>query len=339
MKSIKIDPRTPYHIHRSKLGQQIVDIGGRDIIIGFNEPAPKLGKGGNSIYSILNARFPTYFLPAIDIATQQKVRPQFYIVSGINVAMKWSASTEEERLIMLAHNKIKFDFLKSFLDTFYSGPFSNIEYIVSKDPLEISEQKLMQIWEIIERQNPDRAKELKEVFFKFKGDRMFDSESDSLMDSIKYAVSHLFAFGDINFEGNYYLNPKGFASIGERQEEYFNEVRNLAFEGLKANSNKIFDQPIISRDNVQIILEKDKNAPPSYNGATKGNSKRRVLDEVTYENNLELTYYDERPNLKPDMDYLYKHISKERYQRFWSDYHARYKILKSKYEETYKITL
>lgn len=336
MSTIKIKPRKPYHLSRIQLNTQDIDIGGRDILIGFNETAPKLGKGGENIYSILNARFITYFLPAIDIAIKQKKRPQFYIVSGINAAMKWNARSQKEQLKMLAHNKIKFDFLKRFLETYFPNTFSIIEYIVSQDPLRISEEKLVQIWMIIEEVHPKKAAELKKVFAKFNQPH---KDSPELMNAIKYAVSHLFAFGDINFEGNYYINPKGFASIGGYQEKYFNDVRNLAFEGLKKRASKIFDQPIITRNNVQIIIEKEEKTPPPYAGSTKGNSKRRTVDEVTYENNRTLEYYDTRPKLKPDMEYLYSRISRKKYEKFWNMYKKRYVDLKARYEEAYQIRL
>jgi len=353
MKTIKLQPREPYNISLSELGEQVLDIGGRDIVIGFNEPSPKAGKGGEKLYSTLNARLPVYFLPAIDIAIGQKRRPQFYIMSGINIAMKWNANSEEERVKMLAQNKIKFDFLKSFLDTFYPDTFSIVEYVVAQDPLRISEGKLAEIWVMIEKAYPTRSNELKKVFARFKKPNKFNSkdgeqtelqkfttaQNKELMDAIKYSISHLFVFGDTNFQGNYYLNPNGFASIGGHQEKYFNEVRNLAFEVLKNDPSGFFEQPVILRDNVQITIEKADEIPTPYSGSTKGNSKRLVLDEATYENELDLVYYDDRPKLKPDMDYLYRHVPRDKYQKFWNDYKVRYLDLKSRYEEAYQTSL
>ena len=110
MNKVILEPRKPYYISRANLDKECIDIGGRDIIIGFNEPAPKVEKGGRKLYSTLNARLPAYFLPAVDVAMKQPKRPRFYLMSAINIAMKWSARSEKERHTMLAHNKIKFDF-------------------------------------------------------------------------------------------------------------------------------------------------------------------------------------------------------------------------------------
>ncbi|MBT6334755.1 MAG: hypothetical protein HOJ29_02050, partial [Candidatus Magasanikbacteria bacterium] len=150
---------------------------------------------------------------------------------------------------------------------------------------------------------------------------------------------HLFAFGDINFEGNYYINPKGFASIGGSQERYFNEIRNLAFDCLHDVAHTIFGQSVLLRDNVQIIVEKEQQVPPPYTGSTKGNTRKRMVDEVTYENRLDLSYYETRKKLQSDMNYLYSHVPKEKYEAFWNKYQKKYNNLKLRYEEAYQIKL
>jgi len=353
MKSITLKPRTPFHIFREELNDLSIDLEERDILIGFNEPGEKTTKNGRVISSPLNARLPSYFLPAVDIARKQKKRPQFYIVSGINVALKWSATSEKERLRMLTQNKIKFDFLKQFFEKFFPETFSIIEYHVSQDPLRVSDEKILEIWNAIENLHPTKSKEIKKTLARFKHPGRFNiseqqnseleeylsENKQELLNAIKYAISHLFACGDVNFDGDYYINPKGFASIGGHQEAYFNEVRNLAFEVVKKNGQKFFDLPTRLRNNIQIIVDKHQNTPPPYSGATKGRSNERELDEATYENALSINYYDTRPKLQSDMEYIYQHVPKEKYAAFWDHYRDRYLDLKSQYEVAYKIKL
>ena len=102
---------------------------------------------------------------------------------------------------------------------------------------------------------------------------------------------------------------------------------------LKHRAGEIFDQSIIVRDNAQIIIEKEEKTPPPYSSSTRGSSKNRRLDEVTYNNNLELNYYDNRPKLKPDMDYIYSHIPRKEYEKFWESYRKQYQNMETKYKE------
>lgn len=348
----KLKPRRPYIVSRARLLRQSIDIGGRDLIIGFNEPSKKTSKTTAGLFSQLNARLPVYFLPAVDTARMQSVRPQLYIVSGINIAMRWNVSNEEQRLKLLAYNKIKFDFLKRFFETFFPETFSVVEYIVSQDPLRISEEKFLEIWKVLERVYPRRMKRLVETLAHFKHPEwstngrphkklyaFVEENRHELEDSFKYAIAHLFVFADINFDGNYYLNPRGFASIGGHQERFFNEVRNLAFDLITKYPTLLSDRELLVRDNVQIVIDEHVNAPPPYSGATRGNSKRRESDEVTYENGRKLEYYDVRPKLISEMNYLYRHIPRQTYEEFWERYRATYERLKSRYEEAYSIEL
>jgi hypothetical protein len=353
MKSIILRPRHSFHVLREELSNLNIDLEGRDILIGFNEPAERATKQGDTISYPLNARLPSYFLPAVDVARSQKNRPQFYIVSGVTVALKWSASSHEERLRMITHNKIKFDFLQHFFENFFPETFSMIEYHVSQDPLRVSDEKFLEIWNVIENLHPEKSIEIKKTLARFKHpgrfntstqqegeiERYLSENKEELLDGIKYAISHLFACGDVNFDGDYYINPKGFASIGGHQEVHFNEVRNLAFEVVEKYGQKFFDVPTQLRNNLQIIIDKHENNPPPYSGATKGRSSERELDEATYENARGIDYYDSRPKLQSDMDYIYKHVPKEKYAAFWEQYRTRYNDLKSRYEEAYKVEL
>lgn len=350
MSKVILKPRKPYLISRDKMLKRDIDIGGRDLIIGFNEPGVRSGKGADELFAQLNARLPAYFLPAVDLASMQVHRPQLYIVSGINMAMRWNVTSEEQRLKILAYNKMKFDFLKRFFDTFFPETFSVIEYIVSQDALRISEGNLLEIWNHLEMSYPRRMKKLVERLAHFKHPEWFregrvtdklkkftETHRDELEDSFKYAIAHLFALGDINFDGNYYINPHGFASIGGYQEQFFNEVRNLAFDLLKKYPYLLSGRELLVRDNVQIVI--NEQVPPPYTGATRGNSRRRELDEVTYENGRGLNYYDTRPRLEPDMSYLYRHVPRQTYEDFWREYRSRYELLKSRYAEAYHVEL
>ena len=329
-----------------------VDIGGRDVLIGFNEAPPRPGKEDQAIYSQLNARLPAYFLPTVDLAQHQHRRPQLYIVSGINMAMRWNARTEGERLVLLINNKLKFAYLKAFFERFYPDHFSVIEYVVSQDPLRINNEQFTAIWRELKMRFPKRIRTVEELLARFRKpalfnravskallDRYIDEYQEEFESAVKYAVSHLFVLADINFDGNYYLNPNGFATIGGHQEAVFNEVRNLAFELLSKDSGLLQGNEVLIRDNVQIVLEEKENVPPAYNGATKGKGSKRELDEVTYENARSLSYYSKRPKLKPEMDYLYDHVDRDTYERFWNDFRPQYEMLKARYEEAYKMKM
>lgn len=330
-----------------------VDIGGRDIIIAFNEPAARRGRGEDGkIFSALNARIPSYFLPAVDVASTQPSRPQLYIVSAINMAMRWNARSEKERLVLLINNKLKFAYLKAFFDRFYPDHFSVIEYVVSQDPLRIKDDQFVAIWRELKARFPKRIRKVEESLVRFRKPTLFNGKvSREGLDryikehqaefeaAAKYAVSHLFVLADMNFDGNYYLNPNGFATIGGHQEAVFNEVRNLAFDLLSEEPGLLQGNEVLVRDNVQVVLEEKENVPPAYNGATKGPGSRRLLDEVTYENERQLSYYNGRPKLKPEMDYLYEHVDRDAYEQFWNDFRPRYEMLKARYEEAYKMRM
>lgn len=348
----KLKVRSPYITSRAGLIENPVDIGGRDIIIGFNEPAVRSGKQSSELYAQLNARLPAYFIPAVDVAKSQKTRPMLYVASGINLAMRWNAKNDKQKRMLLAHNKIKFDFLQNFFSRFFPDDFSVIEYAVVQDPIRVPEDTLTELWQAIAKKYPERAEYVKFALARFshpewssgkegkeKLETYVREQTGELEDSFKYALAHSFTFGDINFDGNYYLNPNGFASIGGHQEKYFNEMRNLAFEFVDLLRELCKGQEILTRDNVQIIIEEPASVPPPYSGATRGNSKSREFDEVTYENGRDLEYYDDRPKLQPDMEYIYQHIPRGVYEKFWLEYKGRYKDLKGRYQEAYKLIL
>lgn len=141
-------------LNRDELKNTDIDIEGKTIIIGFNEPKFKKSKKDideADIDSKLNARFITYFLPAIEVAKKQRKRPRFFIVSGLNMALKWNAETEEQKKIMMANNAIKIDFLKSFFEKFFPDDFSLIEYIIPQDILKVPEEKFLSLWKLIEK--------------------------------------------------------------------------------------------------------------------------------------------------------------------------------------------
>ncbi len=345
-------------IEREKLKDVLIDIEGRDIIIGFNEPAFKKSQEKIAVADLdakLNARLPVYFLPAVEVARVQPKRPRFWIVSGINMAFKWNAENDEQRKIMLINNRLKFDFLREFFETFFKDTFSIIEYTIVQDPLRISEEKLLQLWKLIEKRHKQEIEEIKLNLAKFKKPRLFSStelsqeakafletQHDVLINTFKYAVSHIFVFGDVNFEGNYILNPKGFLSIGGHQEASFNQIRDYAFEIVKEKGEEIFEQKIIIFENKKLVLESKINNPPPYNCAfrTFGSHKNRKLeiDEVTYENGRDLSFYDEHKKLKYEMKYMYDNlVSRKKYEEFWNNYRQRYFDLKSRYKEAYNI--
>ncbi|MFH1314900.1 MAG: hypothetical protein ABIH67_00710 [Candidatus Uhrbacteria bacterium] len=342
-------------LKRGGLGKKKVDIGGRDIVIGFSEPAFKKSNSRKPIFDLdskLNARFITYFLPAIEIARMQAKRPRFFVISGINMSMKWNANSEDERKIMLANTKIKFDFLQTFFEELFNDDFSLVEYISVQDPLKISEKQVMQIWNLLVDKDPKEAEEVKLALARFKNPNLFNNKKKNkemiksflnssdqwLTDALKYTISHLFAFGDLNFEGNYYLNPKGFLSIGGHQEAIFNKVRNTAFDIIKKLDKEFFDEKVIMLDNVQLVLEDDDNVPPPYNGFYKKTGNKLKLEEVTYENDLPISYYNWHKKLAPQMKYMYENFLTEvEYQKFWKNYKDRYTDLKNRYNEAYEI--
>lgn len=353
--NLEFDKNGQITIKREDLKNDIFDIGGRDIIIGFNEPAFKSSQKDElpDLDSKLNARFITYFLPAVEVAKAQKRRPRLMLVSGLNIALKWNAHTENEKKIMMINNNLKFDFLKEFFNYFFPESFSIIECIVAQDPIKINEDKILELWKMIEEKYPDEIRQIKLELARFKNPKLFngsvlsdeaevylkEQESD-LFSSYKYAIAHIMVLGDINFEGNYIHNPIGYLSIGGQQEKTFNIIRKCATEVLKKDVLNIFDRSIIHKDNLKLITENKEKTPPPYNGYYRKNGDRTFLDEVTYENGLSLDFYDEHKKLKYEMEYMYENlVSKQAYKDFWTNYQSRYFDLKNRYKEAYNLDI
>ena len=285
----------------------------------------------------LNARFISYFLSAVEVARMQKVRPRLFIVSGISLALLWNAKNDEQRKIMLANNAIKIDFLQHFFKQFFVNDFSLIEYIISQDSFKIPESKILALWHLLEKRYPAEIEEVRFQLTKFLFPKQFNVQSlDQLTDkqkekmkhvdattAFKYAISHLFIFADLNFEGNYYHNPHGYVSIGWSAEKFFNIVRKLTQEMIADLSEILFERKTIAFDNDRIVLEEPHNVPPAYNGLFNYSSHER--DEVMYENNRSLDFYDSHEKLSEQMNYMYDHLlSKNDYEMFWEAYRQRY---------------
>jgi len=343
-------------INRNLLENSNINIWWRDILIWFNESAFKFSNKTIQYWDLdskLSARFITYFLPSIVIAKKQKIRPRLYIVSWLNMALKWNAENEKQKKIMMINNNIKFDFIRTFFEKFYPESFSLIEFVVSQDPIKVSEEKLLELWNLIEKNNKDDIYKIKIQLAKFKKPKLFsninnlsnealcflESQNIELINAFKYSISHLFAFWDINFEWNYIHNPIWYLSIWWTHEKTFNKIRKLSFEVLKNYGWLFFWRKIIIKDNLKLVLENDINVPPSYNWYySKATKKGLKLDEVTYENTRNLDFYDNHKKLKPEMDYMYNNfIPNEEYLIFWNWYKKRYLELKKRYREAYKL--
>ena len=315
-----------------------IDIGGRDILMAFNEPKLRFDDHFHELFldAKLCARLPTYFIGAVELARVQKRRPRLLIVSGINSALKWNTNnTLKEQKIMVINNKLKFDFLNSFFNKFFKDDFSIIESVVAQDMLKVKEERFESFWYLLEIQYPKEFLEVKTALIRFIG-----SENENMLkNSFKYAILHLFFFADANFEGEYVHNSVGYCSIGGHQEEIFNIVREIGNKILKKFGEEFFDREMIFCDNLRLVLKDEKNAPPSYNGSTKktGRTLKLVYDEVTFENKESLKYYDLRPRLKADMDFLYEFVPREEYEKFWNEYRERYFDLKKRYCEAYEV--
>lgn len=338
-------------LDRNKLKSSSIDIEDKTIIIGFNEPKFKKSKKAiNETYldSKLNARFITYFLPAVEIANMQKQRPRFLIASGLNMALKWNAENEEQKKIMMANNAIKIDFLKNFFETFYPNNFSLIEYIIPQDILKVPEKRFLFLWKLIEKKYPNQIKEIKFQLTKFLYPKQFNTQKYSELSpeqkkkmneidatvAFKYAIGHSFALGDINFEGNYIHNPNGYISIGGESEFFFNSVRDFVYDLLKDFGELLFDKEIIVFKNYKIILRNKYNVPPAYNWIFRDED----FLEVTYENDKSIDFYDSQEKLKDQMEYMYKNlVSKKDYEKFWKNYKKKYFDLKERYKEAYNI--
>jgi hypothetical protein len=342
------------HIARQDLSKQRINIDGRDFLVAFNEPAFRFSQHGlkyGDLDSKLNARLPSYFLPSIAIARKQPTRPRLYVVSGLNMALKWNAQTERQRKIMMIDNNLKLDFIRSFLEKFFYDDFSVIEYIVAQDPIKISDAKLIALWKILERKYPDEIKKLKLTLARYKRPRLFNSDEPSdeaqaflhsqnkeLVDAFKYAVSHLFVMADINFEGNYVHNPTGYLTMGGPTEKVFNVIRELALQVLEDIGELVFEREVIYKDNLRLIIDSSNHAPVPYNGHFESfGSGKLKLSEVTYENEASLSFYDDYDKLKPDINYIYDFVPKERYEEFWDSYKSRYFELKKRYREAYRL--
>jgi hypothetical protein len=342
-------------VSRQKLNASKWDIGGRDLLIAFNEPAFRFSKKNlleADLDAKLNARLPSYFLPLVTVAAKQPKRPRMFIVSGLNMALRWNAQDDHQKIIMMINNYLKLDFLRVFFETFFPDKFSIIEYVVGQDPIKLSDDKLMLLWRILERRHPEQIEDLKLTLAKYKRPHLFggnklspeakaflNSQDKDLTNAFKYAVVHLFLMADINFEGNYIHHPVGYLTVGGPTEKAFNSIRDLAFGVLQDIAELVFDREVIYKDNVRLIVETEPHSPVPYNGYFRsyGNNKLE-LAEVTYENGAGMDFYDDYDKLKPDMNYIYEFIPKERYQEFWLSYRGRYFDLKQRYREAYKLT-
>ncbi len=310
------------------------DIGGRDIVIGFSEPALRYDLESDAkLGALLNARLLSYFLPAVEIARAQHTsrRPRLVIISGIEAAIKWNAKTDDERIIMTINNNLKKDFLAAAFDHFFPDAFSLVEIRDTSDFLKIPDGVLKNIWSKLEDQHPDKIKEIESCLSRFRAD------ADTGEPLYRYALAHLFGMGDINFDWEPH-NPKGYCSIGEHHEAVFNEVRDIGYSMLKQSKDFGFEREVYLFDNMKLVIEDDLKAPPPYNGAHRSTHGKTMLDEVTYESERPLNYYDDRPRLKPSMDYIYKLVGYEQYQDFWNQYRKRYFSLKVRYQEAYCVS-
>jgi hypothetical protein len=343
-------------VPRHKLKSHHWDIEDRDFLIAFNEPAFRYSSkrlNEADLDAKLNARLPSYFLPLVTIASKQPRRPRVFVVSGLNMALKWNAQNDQQKAIMMINNYLKLDFLRTFFQTFFPETFSVMEYIVAQDIIKIPDEKLLLLWRILERRYPERIDRLKLTLAKYKRPRLFgdpkhlseeakaflEAQDEELISSFKYAVAHLFTLADINFEGNYIHNPLGYLTVGGPNEENFNIVRKLAFDVLQDIAELAFGREVIYKDNLRLIVETSSGIPVPYDGYYRSYGTDKLeLAEVTYENGADLDFYDQYDKLKPDMEYIYEFIPKDRYQAFWLSYQDRYFELKQRYREAYKLS-
>ena len=317
------------------------NIDGRDLIIGFNEPAFKKSKDNlesGDLDSPLNARLISYFLPAVQIARAQKEKPRLILVTGINAALKYNAINEQQQKIMYRNNMLKLKFVEETLNKFFPNTFSVIEIRLAYDFMKVSENKLDKLWQVFIKRFPERIKPLAESLRRFSSnDNALPPDEKKLLRAFRYAVLHLFTLGDVNLDYDFIHNKKGYCSIGEHQELIFNIVREAGYEILKDIGEIVFEREVHCFKNPKIVIEDEGRVPPPYNGAFKSTGGKTSIDEVTYENGREFSYYDTRPRLKPHMDYLYKIISREIFEIYWKEYKQRYLELKKRYNEAYHI--
>lgn len=230
---------------------------------------------------------------------------------------------------MTINNNLKKDFLEHAFIKFFPNVFSLIEIRDTYDFLKISDQTLDQLWLLFKKRYPEEVQDIEAHLQRFRPDAQ-NSE-----DLFKYSLAHLFGLGDINFDWEPH-NPHGYCSIGEQHELIFNEVREMAQALIEEVSELLFGKEVHFFNNMKIVIITDEKSPPPYNGAHKSKHGKQELDEVTYENKYSLTYYDERPRLKPYMDYIYSLVGKEAYESFWTNYSTRYFDLKNRYYEAYQ---
>jgi hypothetical protein len=347
-------PKQDIIVPRKKLSKRKWDIGGRDLVVGFNEPAFRFSDKRlleADLDAKLNARLPSYFLPLVEIAQKQPHRPHMFISSGLNIALKWNAHDSKQRRIMMIDNYLKLDFLRTFFETFFPDSFSVIEYIVAQDPIKITDEKILALWKVLARRYPEEVKDLKLTLAKYSRPHLFgnkklsteaqaflDSQNEDLINAFKYAVAHLFVMGDINFEGNLVLNPVGYLTVGGPAEQVFNVIRDLALRILEDIAELVFERDVIIKDNLRLVVDTETHSPVPYSGSFRKSGDKQELTEVTYENGESLDFYEQYAKLMPDMEYIYSFIPKERYQAFWLSYRDRYFELKSRYREAYKLT-
>ena len=317
------------------------DIEGKDLIVGFNEPAFKKSSDKLLVADLdspLNARLITYFLPAIQIAQMQKRKPRLVLVTGINAALKYNAENEYQKKVMYRNNMLKMKFVEETLNKFFPNTFSIIETRLAYDFMKISEDKLDKLWHVFIKRFPERMKPLTESLKRFSsGGNLVLPDEKKLRDAFRYAVFHLFILADVNLDYDFIHSDKGYCSIGEHQELIFNVVREIGYEILKDIGEIVFEREVHCFKNPKIVIESEGHVPPPYNGAFRSSNDKTQIDEVTYENEKLLSYYDERPRLKPHMDYLYKIIPREIFEKYWKDYKPRYSELKKRYDEAYNI--
>ncbi len=320
-------------INRDDIAKEKIDIEGRDLVIGFGEPAFRSEEDAFVVDAPLNARLISYFLPAVQIARAQRNnrRPQLFAISGIRAAIKWNAKSEHERKVMTMNNNLKKLFIREVLTKFFPDVFSLIDVRDTIDFLKIPDNKLKELWEAFRNQYPQEISDIEKQLQKFRPDV---ARGELLFN---YALAHLFAFGDMNFDWDIW-NSKGFCSIGGQQEVVFNRVRELGFNFLKNIGETFFERQVTFFDNMKIIINDTEKLPPPYNGAHRKIRNKDDLDEVTYENGRGLDYYDSRQKQKAAMDYVYSLIPREQFEQFWSEYRLRYEDLKKRYIEGYEIT-
>jgi hypothetical protein len=223
------------------------------------------------------------------------------------------------------------------LEKFFPDTFSIIEVRHAYDFLKIPESKLDDLWTLFTKRYPEKMKPLADQLARFVGRGEAEVNEEKLKIAFRYSVLHIFSLGDINIDYDFIHSSHGYCSIGEHQESVFNTIRELGYSILKDFGKVIFDREIIPYNNSKIIIESVGHIPPPYNGVFKTSKDKTKLDEVTYENNLPLTYYEARPRLKPHIDYLYKIIPNNVYEKYWIEYKPRYLDYKNRLNEAYGI--